>query len=288
MRNNNITLPVLSADSDLTAYIKNISTFPMLKQEEEQELSYKLRDHGDLKAAEQLVTSHLRLVVKIAYSYKNYGLSMMDMISEGNIGLMKAVKKFDITKGFRLSTYAIWWIKAQIQEYILRSWSMVKIGTTIAQKKIFFNLNKLKKKILSYEQNYLTKEDVKLISNELGVSESEVNEMSSRLDYGDIYLYDKTSDESDAPCLIDNLVSDEINQEEIYANKQDNEAKITTLKQAIIHLNEREQYIINQRKLAENPKTLELLSKELQVSKERIRQIEKRAMEKIKSFFIVN
>lgn len=285
MINNNINLPSLATESDLTAYIKNIAVFPMLELEEEKKLAQQLRDQGDVKAAEKLVTSHLRLVVKIAYGYKNYGLSMMDMISEGNIGLMKAVKKFDVTKGFRLSTYAIWWIKAQIQEYILRSWSMVKIGTTIAQKKLFFNLNKLKNKILSYEKEYLAKEDIKLISSELGVSEAEVNEMTSRLDYGDVYLYDKTSADSEAPCLIDNLAVQEDNQEELYANKQEKEANLAKLTEALTHLNEREKYIINARKLTDNAKTLEELSLEFNVSKERIRQIEQRALEKIKIYF---
>jgi RNA polymerase sigma-32 factor len=281
----NIKLPALTTESDISAYIKSIAVFPLLEPEEEKILSYKLRDTGDVKAAERLVTSHLRLVVKIAYSYKNYGLSMMDIISEGNIGLMRAVKKFDVTKGFRLSTYAMWWIKAQIQEYVLRSWSMVKIGTTVAQKKLFFNLNKLKNKILSYEKQYLAQEDVKLISNELGVTEAEVNEMSSRLDCGDIYLYDQVGGDSDAPCLIDNLASDAESQEDLYANQQEREANLAMLKQAVNCLNEREEYIINNRKLSYNPRTLEDLSVEFKVSKERIRQIEARALEKIKEYF---
>jgi len=285
MTNAVVSLPVLDLESDLKAYIRKISAFPMLEAQEEQELAMRLQRDGDVKAAEKLVTSHLRLVVKIAYGFKNYGLSMMDIISEGNIGLMKAVKKFDVSKGFRLSTYAMWWIKAQIQEYVLRSWSLVKIGTTVAQKKLFFNLNKLKNKILDYDRENLGVDDVKLISNELGVSENEVKEMTSRMDQSDVYLFDKTSNDEESNCLIDNLASTDANQEELYAERQEQNQHVTQLYAAIETLKDREKEIIMARKLTDAPKTLEELSIEYGISKERVRQIEARALEKIQEYF---
>ena len=280
-----INLPALSSDSDIKAYIRKISELSMLSLEEEQELAINMAD-GDISAAHKLVTSHLRLVVKIALSYKNYGLPVMDLISEGNIGLMKAVKKFDVSKGFRLSTYAIWWIKAQIQEYLLRSWSLVKIGTTANQKKLFFNLAKIKNKLLKYDQEHLSLENIKDISSELSVSAAEIQEMESRLTQGDVYIYDKTgSNEEEGLSLADRLASNEKSQEEIIAENQEKTQNITTLHQAINQLKDRERDILIARKLNDTPKTLEDLSQEYGVSKERVRQIEAKALEKIKKYF---
>jgi RNA polymerase sigma-32 factor len=279
-------LPALSQESDISRYIKEISKFPMLEEQEEKNLAIALHESGDLKAAEKLVTSHLRLVVKIAYSFKHYGLPMMDIVSEGNIGLMRAVKKFDVNKGFRLSTYAMWWIKAQIQEHVLRSWSLVKIGTTLAQKKLFFNLKKIKNKILASDQKYLSNSDVTEISNELNVTEKDVIDMDSRLSQGDIYLFDqKSSSEDNDETLYDTLASEDESQEEIFAKKEESSDRVTILHQAIKTLNEREQYILSQRKLGEEVSTLDELSKKYEISKERVRQIEKRAIEKIAAFF---
>ena len=279
---------ISSSNNDYYAYLKKINKFPILSLQEERELAANLRDNSDVLAAQKLVTSHLRLVVKIALTYKNYGLSMMDVISEGNIGLMKAVKKFDIDKGFRLSTYAMWWIKAQIQEYILQSWSLVKIGTTIGQKKLFFNLKKIKNKLLTYDQKYITKEQVTDISKQLGVLESEVVNMEQRLSCGDVYLYDSVTgaDAEDEKYLIDVLPDQNHLPDEAYAIKQEKEQKNQLLYQAINSLNEREKHIIMSRKLANHPLTLEELSKDYNISKERVRQIEVKSLAKIKDYFI--
>ena len=278
---------VSSSNNDYYAYLEKINKFPILSLQEEVALAKELQQKGDVSAAHKLVTSHLRLVVKIALTYKNYGFSMMDVISEGNIGLMKAVKKFDVTKGFRLSTYAMWWIKAQIQEYILQSWSLVKIGTTAAQKKLFFNLNKIKNKILNYEQKHVTEKQLELISEQLGVKKSEVAEMDKRLSSADVYLYDAlpNSDNEDESSLMDVLPDQGELQDEICAEKQEADIKSKILYKAIDSLKDREKAIIMDRKLSDNSVTLEELSKKYNVSKERVRQIEARALQKIKLYF---
>jgi RNA polymerase sigma-32 factor len=278
---------VFSGNNDYYAYLQKINKFPILSLEEERSLAFDLRNKSDVLAAQKLVTSHLRLVVKIALTYKNYGLSMMDVISEGNIGLMKAVKKFDIDKGFRLSTYAMWWIRAQIQEYILQSWSLVKIGTTIGQKKLFFNLNKIKNKILSYDQKHVTKAQIADISKQLGVLEKDVVNMEQRLSCGDVYLYDAipNSNSEDENCLMDVLPDENELPDEVCAAKQEKEQRNKLLYQAVNSLNDREKAIIMSRKLSDSPLTLEQLSKNHNISKERVRQIEARSLEKMKIYF---
>jgi len=275
----------ISLDSDISSYLNKISSIPMLEAEEEKHLALNLQHNNDLLAAEKLVSSHLRLVVKIAYSYKNYGLPMMDMISEGNIGLLKAVKKFDVAKGFRLSTYAMWWIKAQIQEYILNSWSLVKIGTSLTKKKLFFNLGKIKNKILDYEQNNLSLKQEKIIAKELGVNINDVKEMSSRLNQADIYLYDRVSNEEDSDYMINYIADNNIDQENILINSQEEEKNKEKLQLAIASLNEREKEILIARKLQDKPVTLDVLSGKYKISKERVRQIEQAAFNKVKAYF---
>ncbi len=275
----------ISLDSDISSYLNKIASIPMLEAEEEKHLALNLQRNNDLLAAEKLVSSHLRLVVKIAYSYKNYGLPMMDMISEGNIGLLKAVKKFDVAKGFRLSTYAMWWIKAQIQEYILNSWSLVKIGTSLTKKKLFFNLGKIKNKILDYEQNNLSLKQEKIIAKELGVNINDVKEMSSRLNQADLYLYDRVSNEEDSDYMIDYIADNNIDQENILINSQEEEKNKEKLQLAIASLNEREKEILIARKLRDKPITLDVLSGKYKISKERVRQIEQAAFNKVKAYF---
>lgn len=284
----NYSLPVIDNDSDFRSYVSKIMKIPMLSAEEERDLAIEFAENSDITAAHRLVTSHLRLVVKVATSFKNYGFPIMDIISEGNIGLMKAVKKFDVNKGFRLSTYAMWWIKAQIQEYVLRSWSLVKIGTTISQKKIFFNLNKLKNKILKYDQENLTEKQFNVVADSLGVSVSEVKDMNQRLSYGDMYMYDNIGSTEEENRLIDILPDEEPLQDEILSNKQAKEKNHKTLYEAIHELKDREKKIIFARKLTDKPKTLDDLSKEYHISKERVRQIEAKALEKIKIYFDQN
>jgi RNA polymerase sigma-32 factor len=279
-------LPNIALDSDVSAYLRQISAIPMLEVDEERELALNLRDNNDLLAAERLVSSHLRLVVKIAYSYKNYGLPMMDMISEGNIGLLKAVKKFDVDKGFRLSTYAIWWIKAHIQEYILNSWSLVKIGTSLTKKKLFFNLGKIKNKILGYDQNSLSLDQEEIAANELGVAVNDVKEMNVRLNQADLYLYDKAGNAEDSDYLIDYIADNSIDQEKILINSQEQSKNNEALYKALDSLNEREKDIFIARKLQENPITLDVLSNKYKISKERVRQIEMVAFNKIKTSFV--
>ena len=274
-----------SGDSDLQRYITEIGKFPVLSLAKERELALELNDSGSVSAAEELVTSHLRLVVKIAFSYKNYGLSMMDIISEGNIGLMKAVKKFDISKGFRLSTYAMWWVKSYIQEYILSSWSLVKIGTTMAQKKLFFNLQKLKNKIMEYGQNYLDNDGVAVISQELGVTKKEVINMDSRLSNSDVYLFDKNKEDEEGGVLMDSLESSDVLQDEYLIEKQEKSHKLEKLSRALSSLKDREKEILLARRIDEDCKTLDYLSKIYNISKERVRQIEVAACKKIKLFF---
>jgi len=278
-------LPIITSESELTTYLSKINSFVYLTEDAERDLAISYRD-GNVQDAEQLVTSHLRLVAKIAFTYQNYGLSMMDLICEGNLGLMQAVKKFDVDKGFRLSTYAMWWIKAYIQDYVLRSYSLVKIGSSSLQKKLFFNLNKVKQKLKLYEQGHLGNnyDQSALIAEELGVSVESVKTMNSRLSQGDVYLSEKIGDDEDGGELID-LIADESDSPEVLCiENQERSKQLDKLNLAMARLNEREQFIIQNRKLSEQPITLDEISNIYNISKERVRQIEVRALEKIQEF----
>ena len=269
----------------LSLYLGQIKKFPMLNAEEEYMLAKSWRESGNLKAAHKLVTSHLRLVAKIAMGYRGYGLPVNELISEGNIGLMQAVKKFDPEKGFRLATYAMWWIKASIQEYVLRSWSLVKMGTTTAQKKLFFNLKKIKSQIAPNQEGDMRDEQVKEISKRLEVEPHEVVNMNRRMMGHEKSLNDPIkAGETDE--WQDWLVDDNLDQELIMSQKQEYEDKKNLLKDSIKILNEREREIIEARRLSENPKTLEELSKIYKISRERIRQIETKAFEKLQKSMI--
>ena len=273
-------LPILSGEGGLSLYLAQIKKFPMLDAEEEYMLAKNWKDSGNLKSAHKLVTSHLRLVAKIAMGYRGYGLPVSELISEGNIGLMQAVKKFDPDKGFRLATYAMWWIKAGIQEYVLRSWSLVKMGTTAAQKKLFFNLKKIKKQIAPSEEGDLRKEQVNEISKRLGVKSDEVVSMNRRMMGQEKSLNDPIKSDEKGEWQ-DWVVDENLDQELYISQKQELDEKKSLLKDAIKILNEREREIIQDRKLSEDPKTLEELSKKYKISRERIRQIETKAFEKL-------
>ncbi len=269
----------------LSLYLAQIKKFPMLDAEEEYMLAKNWRENGNLQSAHKLVTSHLRLVAKIAMGYRGYGLPVNELISEGNIGLMQAVKKFDPEKGFRLATYAMWWIKASIQEYVLRSWSLVKMGTTTAQKKLFFNLKKLKNQIAPGQDGDLKDEQVDEISKRLDVDSTEVVNMNRRMMGQEKSLNDPIkSGETDE--WQDWLIDDSLDQELIVSQKQEYDDKKELLNDAMKILNEREKEIINARRLSENPKTLEELSKKYKISRERIRQIETKAFEKLQKSMI--
>ena len=273
-------LPILSGEGGLSLYLAQIKKFPMLDAEEEYMLAKNWRERGNLKSAHKLVTSHLRLVAKIAMGYRGYGLPVSELISEGNIGLMQAVKKFDPDKGFRLATYAMWWIKAGIQEYVLRSWSMVKMGTTAAQKKLFFNLNKLKKQIAPTQEGDLKEDQVKEISDRLGVKSEEVVSMNRRMMGQEKSLNEPIK--SGGKEEWQNWVVDEGMDQELYvAQKQELDQKKSLLYESIKILNDRERNILKARKLSNNPKTLDELSKKYKISRERIRQIETKAFEKL-------
>ena len=278
-------LPILSGEGGLSLYLAQIKKFPMLDAEEEYMLAKNWKDSGNLKSAHKLVTSHLRLVAKIAMGYRGYGLPVSELISEGNIGLMQAVKKFDPDKGFRLATYAMWWIKAGIQEYVLRSWSLVKMGTTAAQKKLFFNLKKIKKQIAPSEEGDLKKEQVKEISKRLGVKSDEVISMNRRMMGQEKSLNDPIKSEEKGEWQ-DWVVDENMDQELYISQKQELDEKKDLLRDAIKILNDRERKIIEERKLAENPKTLDELSKKYKISRERIRQIETKAFEKLQKAMI--
>ena len=278
-------LPTLSNEGGLSAYLEQIKKFPMLAAEEEYMLAKNWKTTGNIKAAEKLVTSHLRLVAKIAMGYKGYGLPINEMISEGNVGLMQAVKKFEPEKGFRLATYAMWWIKASIQEYVLRSWSLVKMGTTTAQKKLFFNLKKIKNQIAPGQEGDLKDEQVNEISKRLDVDSKEVVNMNRRMMGQEKSLNDPIkSGETDE--WQDWLVDSSLDQELIVSQQQEYNDKKELLNDAMKILNEREKAIINARRLSENPKTLEELSKKYNISRERIRQIETKAFEKLQKSMI--
>ena len=273
-------LPVLTGEGGLSLYLTQIKKFPMLDAEEEYMLAKNWKERGNLKSAHKLVTSHLRLVAKIAMGYRGYGLPVSELISEGNIGLMQAVKKFDPDKGFRLATYAMWWIKAGIQEYVLRSWSLVKMGTTAAQKKLFFNLKKIKKQIAPTQEGDLKKEQVKEISERLGVKSEEVVSMNRRMMGQEKSLNDPIRSGEKGEWQ-DWLVDESLDQELYVSQKQELDEKKSLLHQSIKILNDREREIIEKRKLSENPETLDELSKKYKISRERIRQIETRAFEKL-------
>ncbi len=269
-----------SGENGFLQYLREIQKFPILTAEEEFEYATKFTEKGDLQAAKILIQSHLRLVVKMASKFKNYGLPIVDLVSEGNLGLMQAVKKFDPSKGFRFSTYAMWWIRSHIQEYILRSWSLVKIGTTIAQKKLFFNLNKIKKKINAAD--VLQNDQIDIIANNLDVSKKEVIEMNSRLSQADTSLNNLVSSDEDEREIVDLLASDDKSQEQLAIENQEKSRQSALFKTAFATLNAREKDILIKRQISENSMTLEELSSLYQVSRERIRQIEENAIKKIK------
>ncbi len=280
MQSSNV-LSLLYAHNSLSLYLTEVNKFPMLDAEQEFMLAKRYHDYNDIDAAHQLTTSHLRLAAKVALSFRHYGLSLADLISEANIGLMQAIKKFDPNKGFRLATYAIWWIKASISEFILKSWSLVKIGTVATQKRLFYNLHKIKSRLGLYDETGLNEETADQIAKMLGVSKKDVLEMEQRLG-GDSSLnttlsYDSTTDHQE--MLIDKTES----VEEKLGNSQDFDVKKRLLMNAIGRLSEREQIIVRNRFLAENPKTLEELGAQFHISRERVRQIETKAFEKIAS-----
>jgi RNA polymerase sigma-32 factor len=273
-------LPIITAESGLTRYLEEIRRFPMLEPQEEYMLAKSWREHGDRPAAHRLVTSHLRLVAKIAMGYRGYGLPISEVISEGNVGLMQAVKRFEPDKGFRLATYAMWWIKAAIQEYILRSWSLVKMGTTANQKKLFFNLRKAKSKISALDEGDMRPDQVKLIAKRLGVTEQDVVDMNRRLG-GDVSLNAPIREDGDSGEWQDWLLDDTASQETRLAESEESDNRRQALGEALSVLNERERRIFEARRLADDPITLEELADEFGVSRERVRQIEVRAFEKV-------
>lgn len=280
-------IPALDAESNLSRYLSEIRKFPMLEADQEFQLAKKWQDKGDRDAAAQLVTSHLRLVAKIAMGYRGYGLPVAELISEGNVGMMQAVKRFDPDKGFRLATYAMWWIKASIQEYILRSWSLVKIGTTAAQKKLFFNLRRMKGKLQALDEGDMSAENIKKIATDLDVDEQEVINMDRRMAGG--------GDQSlNAPMRIDGdgewqdwlVDQDQQTQESIVVEEDELSKRRSLLVEAMGKLNEREQHILTERRLVDEPKTLEELSQVYDISRERVRQIEARAFEKLQKSMV--
>ncbi len=280
-------IPALDAESNLSRYLSEIRKFPMLEADQEFQLAKKWQDEGDRDAAAQLVTSHLRLVAKIAMGYRGYGLPVAELISEGNVGMMQAVKRFDPDKGFRLATYAMWWIKASIQEYILRSWSLVKIGTTAAQKKLFFNLRRMKGKLQALDEGDMSPENIAKIATDLDVDEQEVINMDRRMAGG--------GDQSlNAPMRIDGdgewqdwlVDKDQQTQETIVVEEDELSKRRALLVEAMGKLNEREQHILTERRLVDEPKTLEELSQVYDISRERVRQIEARAFEKLQKSMV--
>ena len=273
-------LPILSAESGLSRYLDEIRRFPMLEPQEEYMLAKSWREHGDRDAAHKLVTSHLRLVAKIAMGYRGYGLPISEVISEGNVGLMQAVKRFEPEKGFRLATYAMWWIKASIQEYILRSWSLVKMGTTANQKKLFFNLRKAKSKIDALQEGDMRPDQVKLIAKRLGVTEKDVVDMNRRLG-GDASLNDPIREDRDSPEWQDWLVSESPDQETTLAASEEFDDRRNALSVVLGTLKPRDRRIFESRRLADDPITLAELADEFGVSRERVRQIEARTFEKV-------
>lgn len=277
---NKSNLPVVIDDDGLHRYLQQIKQFPVLSPEEEIDLVRQFKEKGDLQAAQKLITSHLRLAVKIALTYRHYGLPTADLISEANIGLMQAVKKFDINKNVRLSTYAMLWIKAALNDFVLRSWSLVKIGTVAAQKKLFYNLGRIKARLGLYDNKELAPSEVKQIAHELVVDERDVVEMNRRIG-GDSSLNVAVGRDDDAVEAIDLLADKTQNIEGSYARREEAELKRRILLQALSKLNDREQYIVKNRMLTETPETLDEIGEKFQISRERVRQIEKRAFEKL-------
>ena len=275
-------LPVLSGESGLSRYLSEIRKFPLLSPEDEYMFAKRWKEHGDSESARRLVTSHLRLVAKIAMGYRGYGLPVSEIVSEGNVGLMQAVKRFDADKGFRLATYAMWWIRASIQEYVLRSWSMVKLGTTAAQKKLFFNLRKAKSNIGAIEEGDLTPDHTAKLADQLGVTEREVTEMNRRLTGPDASLNAPLRSESESEWQ-DWLADETVDQETRLAEREERGDRHEALAQALDTLSERERDIIQERRLKDEPATLEELSQKYGVSRERVRQIEVRAFEKLQA-----
>jgi RNA polymerase sigma-32 factor len=278
--NRRLSLELVFPQTGLSHYLGALKRFPMLEPQEEFMLAKRWREHGDREAAHRLVTSHLRLVAKIAMGYRGYGLPISEVISEGNVGLMQAVKRFEPDKGFRLATYAMWWIKAAIQEYILRSWSLVKMGTTANQKKLFFNLRKAKSRISALDEGDMRPDQVKLIAKRLGVTEQDVVEMNRRLG-GDASLNAPIREDGDSGEWQDWLVDDSTSQESRLADSEESENRHKALGEALTVLNDRERRIFEARRLADEPITLEELADEFGVSRERVRQIEVRAFEKV-------
>jgi RNA polymerase sigma-32 factor len=270
----------LTPEGNLSRYLQDIRKFPLLEPQEEFMLAKAWREHGDSKAAHKLVTSHLRLVAKIAMGYRGYGLPVAELISEGNVGMMQAVKRFDPDRGFRLATYAMWWIRASIQEYILHSWSLVKMGTTAAQKKLFFNLRKLKGQLQAMEEGDLSPENLKKIATELDVPEADVVSMNRRLASPDHSLNAPLRSDSEGEWQ-DWLVDESESQETKLGERQELGLRRDLLEKAMTHLNDRERHILTERRLQENPTTLEDLSQQYGISRERVRQIEVRAFEKL-------
>ena len=283
VRTRSSSVPALSGEQSLNRYLSEIRKFPVLTAEQEYMLAKRYQEHEDPEAAAQLVSSHLRLVAKIAMGYRGYGLPVSDLISEGNVGLMQGVKKFEPDRGFRLATYAMWWIKASIQEFILRSWSLVKMGTTAAQKKLFFNLRRMKKQLEAYEDSDLSPEDVTKIATDLGVPEQEVINMNRRMMMGgdaSLNVSLRGAEEGSGEWQ-DWLADDRPLQDETVADAEESQMRMAMLSEAMDSLNERERHILTERRLTEKPQTLEELSQAYDVSRERIRQIEVRAFEKL-------
>ena len=278
-------LPILTPEGNLTRYLQDIRKFPMLEKQEEYMLAKRWREHDDIDAAHRLVTSHLRLVAKIAMGYRGYGLPIGELISEGNVGMMQAVKRFDPERGFRLATYAMWWIRASIQEYILHSWSLVKMGTTAAQKKLFFNLRKIKGQMKALEEGDLPPEKVRRIAEQLAVSEDDVVQMNRRMAAPDHSLNAPLRADGEGGEWQDWLVDESASQEEVLGETEEFQQRTRLLRDAMKGLNEREQHIINERRLREDPTTLEKLSQHYGISRERVRQIEVRAFEKLQKAF---
>ncbi len=277
-----LRLPAVPMDGGLSRYFREVWTFPLLEPEEEYMLAQRWRDHGDTEAAHKLVTSHLRLVAKMAMKYRGYGLPMADLVSEGNIGLMKAVKKFEPERGFRLSTYAMWWIRAAITEYILRSWSMVKLGTIAAQKKLFFSLRKLKNKLRIMDSGELKPDDVTKLARAMDVPEKEIIDMNRRLAARDVSLNTPLSDDEGIEFQ-DTLVDSKPSPEALTGEGEELGLRRRYLEQALVTLPERERHIFTERRLTDDPLTLEELGKHYGVSRERIRQLEVRAFDKVKA-----
>jgi RNA polymerase sigma-32 factor len=275
-----LSVPSISSEGNLTRYLQEIRKFPMLEPEQEYMLAKRWKEHSDPEAAHRLVTSHLRLVAKIAMGYRGYGLPLSELISEGNVGMMQAVKRFDPDRGFRLATYAMWWIRAAIQEYILHSWSLVKMGTTAAQKKLFFNLRKLKGQLQAMEEGDLSPENLKKIATELDVPEADVISMNRRLASPDHSLNAPLRTDSDGEWQ-DWLVDESDSQETRLGERQELGLRRDLLEKAMTHLNDRERHILTERRLRDNPTTLEELSQQYGISRERVRQIEVRAFEKL-------